>query len=554
MARMYPQPMHPDTQSMAERRLYAAFQGQLPDRFSVFHSVSWQLRDIDTGVHDGETDFAIAHPDYGILLLEVKGGRIRYEGQTGQWFSNANVIKDPFKQGRQAKYSLLEKLKELPYWRDQWITVGYAVAFPDVTVQGDLRLDAPRELILDASDVTDLTRWVERALRYLSGRRPDDSPLGVTGVKALTDVLSPSWELRSSLFTEISREEQELARLTTEQFMLLDFLSRHRRVAISGCAGSGKTTLAVEKSRRLAEQGFRVLLTCYNVNLAEFLASDETLPQGLSVINFHKLASDLTRQAGLVHTGARDSRYFDEILPEQMVKATDQLGSLGPQYDALVVDEGQDFRANWWLPLQYLLRDPDKGICYVFFDDNQNVYHATQEFPLKQAPFPLTHNCRNTQHIHRTVMRFYRSDQMPVAQGPPGRPVKVHVYSNIQELKRALRQAFHQLVVKQEVLPEDIVVLTPKGRQCSALWRLGMLGNFVLTDQWSAGSGEIFCSTIHAFKGLESPIVILAEIEPDVTHDWDPVLYVGCSRACHHLVVLASADLPSSVRERLASS
>ncbi len=195
MARMIPQPMHPDTQSSAERRLYAEFQNQLPDDFVVFHSVWWQLRDRVTGIRDGEADFVIAHPDYGILILEVKGGRIRYDGRTGEWFSNQYQIKDPFKQGRAAKYSLLEKLKELPYWRNRWITMGYAVAFPDVAVKGDLRLDAPRELILDASDLADLDTWVDRALRYLHGRGPDDNPLGVAGVSELIDLLSPSWDL-----------------------------------------------------------------------------------------------------------------------------------------------------------------------------------------------------------------------------------------------------------------------------------------------------------------------------------------------------------------------
>ena len=548
MARMLPQPMHPDTRSRAEHKLYAAFQSQLPDDFVVFHSVWWQVRDTMAGTRDGEADFVIAHPDFGVLLLEVKGGRIRYEGRAGQCYSNDNQVKDPFKQGREGKYSLLEKLKELSYWRSRWISVGYAAAFPDVAVKGDLRLDAPRELILDASDVADLPAWIAQALRYLRGRRPDDSPLGATGIQELTDLLSPSWDLCPLLSTQIMEERQELARLTEEQFIMLDFLGRHRRVAISGCAGSGKTTLAVEKGRRLAEEGFRVLLACFNVNLAEFLASDETLPKDLDVFNFHKLALNLARRAGIFHSGPRDSHFFDEVLPEQMMQAVDQLG---PQYDAVIVDEGQDFRGNWWLPLQFLLQDPDKGIFYVFFDDNQNLYRAARSIPLELAPFPLTRNCRNTQRIHETVMRFYQADQRPLAQGPLGRPVEVHLYHDVSGLKRTLRQVLHRLIVEEDMPPEDIVVLTPKGRQRSDLWRMGMIGNFLLSEQWSTGSGEIFCTTVHAFKGLESPVVILTEIDPYAANDLEPILYVGCSRACHHLVVLAAAGLSAEIQQKL---
>ncbi|MBN1887184.1 MAG: NERD domain-containing protein [Thermoflexales bacterium] len=551
MARMYPIPIRSDTLSYAERRLYEEFSRQLPDEFVVFHSVWWQIRNTMGGVRDGEADFVIAHPDFGILLVEVKGGHIRYEGQMGQWFSNDIPIKDPFTQVREAKYSLLAKLKEIPYWRNRWITVGYSVAFPDVAVKGDLRLDAPRELILDASDMGHLVTWVNQALQHLQGRRPDDSPLGAVGVKELTNLLSPSWNLNLLLSAKIREEEQELARLTEEQFVMLDFLGRQRRAAISGCAGSGKTTLALEKGKRLAEHGFHALITCYNTNLAEFLRSDETLPHHLDVVNFHKLAQNLADKAGLAYAGARDDHYFDKILPELMMEAVSRLG---PKYDAIIVDEGQDFCDNWWMPLQYLLHDPDQGIFYVFFDDNQNLYRAAQTVPLELAPFPLTRNCRNTQHIHQTVMQFYRSDQSPVAQGPAGRQVEVRTYNGTSDLKQALRQVLHKLVVEENIPVEDIVVLTPKGRQRSDLWRLGMLGNLMLTDQWAAGSGEVFCTTIHAFKGLESPIVILAEIEPEASQDMESILYVGCSRACNHLVVLASARLSEDMKQRLSSS
>lgn len=548
MTRMYPQPMHPDTLSHAERRLYAALQEQLPDDYTAFHSIWWQVRDTTNGVRDGEADFVLAHPEWGILIVEVKGGRIRYDGPGGQWFSNDNAIKDPFKQGREAKYSLLDKLKEQTYWRDRWITVGYAVAFPDVAVKDDLRLDAPRELILDASDMADLAAWVEQAMRYLHGRRPDDNPLGRAGVEELVALLSPSWDLHPLLSAEIEQERQEMARLTEEQFVMLDFLGRHRRATISGCAGSGKTTLAVEKGRRLAREGFDVLLTCFNVNLAEFLGGDETLPRRLEVANVHALASDLARKAGLRHVGPHDDRYFDQVLPDLMMQAVDRMGQ---QYDAVIVDEGQDFHDNWWVPLQYLLRDPDHGILYVFFDDNQNLYQSAQQIPLELAPFSLTRNCRNTQHIHRMVTRFYRSDQTPLAQGPTGRPVQVDEYTDAASLKRALSRALHHLIAEEGLSPLDVTILTPKSRQRSNLWRLGSVGNWRLTDQWTTAGGEVFCTTVHAFKGLESPVVILAEIEPYATRDLETVLYIGCSRACNHLVVLASAGLAGDVKQKL---
>jgi hypothetical protein len=230
------------------------------------------------------------------------------------------------------------------------------------------------------------------------------------------------------------------------------------------------------------------------------------------------------------------------------MEAVDKLGT---QFDAIVVDEGQDFYDNWWLPLQCLLHDPDQGILYVFFDDNQNIYHGTKNIPLEAAPFPLTHNCRNTQSIHRQILRFYRSDIMPTAMGPQGRQVERHTYTNSADLKRLLRQTLHRLIMGEGVPAWDIVVLTPKSQERSHLWSFGSLGHFRLVDTPTDASGEVYCTTVHKFKGLESPIVILAEIDNDQLWNLPTILYVGCSRARNHLILLTVADLSNAITTQL---
>jgi ATP-dependent exoDNAse (exonuclease V) beta subunit len=84
------------------------------------------------------------------------------------------------------------------------------------------------------------------------------------------------------------------------------------------------------------------------------------------------------------------------------------------------------------------------------------------------------------------------------------------------------------------------------------LWDLGPLGNFRLTEQWTNASGEIYCTTVHKFKGLESPVVILAEIDGKGAWNLDSILYVGCSRACSHLVLLVAEDLPEEIGGKLS--
>lgn len=552
MARIYPSRPRLDTKSQAELKLYKAFQEALPDDFVVFHSVSWLARDLRSGAQDGEADFVIAHPDCGVLVIEVKGGRIIYDGATDRWQSNDYAIKDPFEQARNNKHSLLAKLKDLPYWRNRWLTIGHAVAFPDIVVKHDLRLDAPQEIIMDARDLVSLRSWLDGVFAYYAARDTQSGGLGYRGLDELIRLLSPSWELRSPLGVEFAGEEETIIRLSEEQFDVLDLLSNRRRVTISGCAGSGKTTLALEQARRLAQQNFRVLLTCFNHRLAEYLRSDETLPPSVTVNHFHGLCLRLAEGAGLPAQAPSQpevkKQWFDQALPNLLLEAGNRLGA---QFDAIVVDEGQDFLADWWLPLMYLLPDPDQGILYIFYDDNQNLYQTALSLPAGMDQYPLKRNLRNTQRIHRTFVPFYRSSMIPTAKGPEGREPQIIFYASEESLKQALRSTLSHLVFEEDVPAEDIVVLTPRSHSTSALWRWPGLGNLRLTEHWPPGANEIFCTSVYQFKGLESPVVILAEVYPSSRQDMDAVLYVGCSRARNHLVIMADEALPSEVRNRL---
>jgi len=540
MARMIPAHLRADTRSPAERKLYVAFKDQLPDTYTVFHQVSWQTRNPRAGIRDGEADFVITHPDHGIIILEAKSGEITYDGLNDIWHQTSKVMNDPFGQARRSQYNLRDFLKRRPYWKAfPQIPVESAVAFTDVRVGAPmLRLDAHRDAILDYTDLQDVRRWVERFFARSMGWQ--EAP-GVAGIEDLVSLLSPTIELKPLLGAVIPDEEEEFVRLTDAQFSILQALGRQRQVAISGCAGSGKTLLAAEKARRLSKQDFSVLLTCFNVNLANFLAASLADYPHIKVIHFHGLCRELARKAGepLPEGDNLSQSFYDVTMPESLIAAAAQLGW---QVDAIIVDEGQDFSQNWWAALKCLLTDPDEGIFYIFYDDNQNIYRSGQRIPLEHLQISLAENCRNTRVIHDFVEKFYRGDSAISAKGPPGRDIELLTYTDTQELKRHLRQKLHHLVVNEGVDSEDIIILTPHGRTRSALWNLSPLGNFRLVDRPGA-SGEIFCTTIHQYKGLESPVVILVELEPDDVKGVGNLLYVGASRAQNHLIVVKRSDV-----------
>lgn len=547
MARMYPNRVRIDTKSAAERRLYDELARQLPDAYTVFHSVAWTLRDADRGARDGEADFLIVHPDKGLLLIEVKGGQIRISGETGEWFSNEFAIKNPFEQAKSNKYSLLSKLKESNFWHERHIPIGHAVALPDVDVRGSLGLDAPAAITMGRANLAELGKWLEGAFGYWAAGQRTES-IGPAAVRSLVDLLSPSWELQTPLSAQLAEEAKAIIRLTEEQFDLLDNLMGRRRVAVRGCAGSGKTTIAIEQCRRLSAQGFRVLLVCFNKNLAELLKSDEEVAAVVDIFHFHGLCSHLARKAGIrvqPFSAQASESFFAETLPGALLDAVDRLGA---QYDAVVVDEGQDFRESWWLPLQCLLKDQDQGVFYVFYDDNQNLYKTPPGILRELETYALSVNCRNTQKIHNAFVTFYRGPRTPKARGPEGRAPETYTYANEQELRRIVGSVLQRLFVVEKVPTDQVVILTQRSAAHSLLWRRPTVGNWQLTEQWPPASGEVFATTVHQFKGLEAPVVILCELSASSGQDLQTLLYVACSRARNHLVIVASEDLPEELR------
>src|SRR5437868_3130229 len=105
MARTFPRQLpnrvRQDPKRRAEVRLYEALQEQLGVGWRIFYSVAWLGRThADGAPRDGEADFVMAHPAHGILVLEVKGGGIRFDGVLGRWSSTNDEgtyeIKDPF--------------------------------------------------------------------------------------------------------------------------------------------------------------------------------------------------------------------------------------------------------------------------------------------------------------------------------------------------------------------------------------------------------------------------------------------------------------------------
>ncbi len=533
----------------AEIKFYEACTS-LEGDYHVFHSVGW-ISKTEGGARDGEADFLVCHPNRGILVVEVKGGRIRADYVSGEWSSidrkgREHKIKDPFRQSMTGKFNVLTKLKEHRDWARlslKKVPTGHAAFFPDVD---DARVlkgpNAPEEIIGDRLDLSDLDAWLEQVFGYWSA---DDTnsrtgPLGVGGVQLIQRIFARVAQTRPLLSAQIEREKGERLRLTNRQIQTLDLLSRQRRVAISGGAGTGKTVLAVEKARRLADEGFETLLTCYNVPLARHLENVCSDQQNLSVFGFHKLCKRIVDEPG--RSNGRDLiaeakvsfpglDLWDHYFPIALVYALD---IVDVRYDAIVVDEGQDFGEEYWLPIEMLLRDSNTSPLYVFHDENQDVYTRASTFPGDASPITLSFNCRNTKKIHEAAYRYYNC---PLINPPEldGDEIRVISAPDLSRQAKKIQEFVSKLITVERIPYSSIVVLIAdrikRKDYENALQRwplpLGLSWKGFEKNQ-NAG---VTVETVARFKGLESEVLVLWGLDELPSEERRGNLYVGISRA-----------------------
>jgi len=548
MAKIYPQrfPQWALEQAnrSAEKKVFEKL-AQFPEPYVVFYSAAWQVRAPRTGAQDGEADFIVAHPEKGVLILEVKGGRIRYDAGESQWYSMdrngvEHAIKDPIQQARNSKGALLQKLRELPGWSEDFLTIAYMVVFPDAAAgQTTLRPDLPRDLLIDASDLENLEARIENGFAWFAGEERRSGALGMQRLRLLESLLANSFTLKTPMGVELAQDEARIIELTEQQMRLLSFIQRQRRAVIEGCAGSGKTTLALEKARQLNEQGFETLLVCFNAPLAEYLR--QRAPEGVEVYHFHGLCKGLAKEAGLGYRAYRtEAEYYDTVLPQMLFDAVEELGT---QYDAIIVDEGQDFRPEWFETLLFLLHDDKQGIFYVFLDSNQNIYRRAETLSglLSVEPFTLYENCRNTRAIHEVVRAFHHQPERLTCRGPQGRAPEIVYFASEREEEEHVRRILHRLVTEEKVEAAYIALLTTRAPEKTPFVPGKKLGNFVWME-WGDRNwrkSDIRVSSVHRFKGLENRVVVLTGLEDNDPSWLEPLLYVACSRARAHLVIVA---------------
>jgi hypothetical protein len=519
-----------------------------------------------------EADLVLVGPS-GVFCLEVKGGHV--VRRAGTWTigwpggRTYESKEGPFVQSEGVRWALLDFLiKHIGPGARNDMLLGWGVAFPDIIFnQTDPEWDA--DVVFDQrSKASPFSTYVDRLEAYFRGRltatgKSQPPKLSPAKIKQIVDHLRGDFEVVPSLRGLLADSRRDLLRLSREQFAVLDFAlnDRNPRLLCEGAAGTGKTLIAVEAARRLAAEGKKTLLLCYNQNLQRFLGA-EALGVGdrLQISNLHGFLSAMIRKAGLApkleaaRGRAPEREFFDKTFPEIFESAAAALLDEGelPQFDALVVDEAQDILNGPMLNSLDLILDRGfaSGRWLMFLDSGlqADVYGRLDRDLMERirsfgpATFRLEDNFRNPKGIVKEMCALTGAPE-PICRRELVSQVEYIGWTDERDQARKLRALLLDLI-KQGVPPGQITILSGKAldQACVASFPpdIGKVITRLDTERTDLAVDALSTATVSAFKGLENEVVILTDLpalEP-MTPWARSIFYVAMTRAKSKLFAL----------------
>jgi hypothetical protein len=258
-----------------------------PDWF-VFHSVSFRVKGRKGIYHDREIDFLLFNPLCGFLVVEVKGGKITC--QNGKYMIDGRP-KNPFVQAKDNMHDFADLLRTRLHANGDPFRMAYVVAFPFAKAD---KLDLPlgdKAALIDARLLNkDVGKWMVSYIRDHATRHAVAEATAT--VDDILHVLAPTGESEDAFGTAVDFETAEIERHSINPRQFLSLFAAFPRLKVCGCAGSGKTLLATEKARQLADCGKRTLVLCYNKLIASKIAKNFQPSMPITVAAFYDFGID----------------------------------------------------------------------------------------------------------------------------------------------------------------------------------------------------------------------------------------------------------------------
>ena len=497
---LHPKDQHRPCESVAEQRVYTALTKGLPEGWSAWHSL--RIRSSEGLL--GEGDFVLADPARGLLVLEVKGGRI--EQRDGRWFQNGQLMpKSPLEQATGFAHRLAARLGESGYRPPGF---GAAVCFPDAEFVAAPSQDDLRGVVIGARELP----WLGAALpKLMDAAMP--SPRAATGawIPALHRLWGETWIPHVPLGRRADDLAGQRLRLDENQLGVLEGLLGNQRVLVSGVAGSGKTLLAAEAARRHAADGFRVLLVCFTRTLATCLRA-QLQSDGVDVFTVSALARHVAEAGGTPFPLSPDAAFWRAL----SLRAAEQAAPGGDKgWSVVVVDEAQDLAEEDWLLVSAIAEGKR---LWGFLDESQRFWPERQvPGGLFSASFRLPRARRCPPGIQALADGYFREppDAAAIASALSDRTLGIVESPSRSALADKIGAEIDRLLGEGFAL-RDIAIVSVRGREASdSICRLTKLGRHELVDTDAPDMNDrLVADSFLRWKGLERPAVIVTDL-PD---------------------------------------
>lgn len=541
-----------------ERQVFKAL-SQLNDDYTVIYAYDWLTKKPMSNVQGmGEIDFVVFHPYKGILVIEVKAGKMELnsDGSWQQYNQKSGTSKaiNPFDQARKSTFELKEKFKDSGVKNP---LINYCVWFVNYEKNDDDRYPAyiVDEILLDTNCLKEPEKALDKAYDYWSQkhtnkkvstfkyRDKEQKKKLESNLNSAIKVLYPSMRFVQCLKSMINEKEEHFIQLSKEQELILSVMDNKKFALFEGVAGGGKTVMASMKAKMLSDRGEKVLFLCFNSELKKDLSLSLREYPYVEVHNVYTLGTKLT------------GRNFMNDGIENFYKLLEEYDAAQWPYKHVIIDEAQDIDDSVLDPLYYFTNELE-GKFYMFYDGNQLVHKnnfGQWIEAIKEEPYRLVKNYRNTNQIFTTACSFIDMNDKYIASDESLEGVKPNLtyYADQEVFNEQLSRFVAHAIEQGGIEPEQLVILTATLPKYSVLdVELKVLGKYKISEKRE--KGKILFTTIRKFKGLEADAVLIIDIKEHSLEDkeYKDLLYVASSRAKHLLQLSIEELQPISVAKK----
>jgi len=521
---------------------------ELPEHYLVYHSVHWSKSDPKWTAF-GEVDFVVVNEAGEILVIEQKNGPMHETDQGLEKHYNGGNKKLVFSQVQRNLDNLRNKFKKQNP-QSPSLSLDYLIYCPDYRV---IDVNAAGVDMVRTVDAQSRSTLADRVVQLLTRNKDANDILR----RELHNFLLSSFRVAPDINAYKTKQQTVYRRLLdglSEVIESLEFVPYRLRVI--GTAGSGKTQVTLRFCERALAAGKKPLLLCFNRRLSDKFRAQA--PDGVTVNTYHGFCREMAELCGIeLDFKKADEPGFWRGIQDELLAAT-HTGL--PKFDCLVIDEGQDFKADWYEMVSFFL---DEDATQLWLEDPLQKLRHTDPVDLPAfVTYRETSNFRTPASIASFIKSTLATD-FSQRNAMSGLGVGLHEYENPVDIQKILNERAIDLV-KQGFDPSDIAIISVRGMGSTSLdalmqvgkWKVRKFsGDYDANDQQVYTDGDINFDSIYRYKGEQAPVVILVDLDERLDHnDWNTgVLYCAMTRATVRLELVVQKDCPwiETFRENL---